>query len=127
MSDTVQAVLIDGKPIGYFPPTSAENVTYEEGVSVKDALDKINNNFSSARVNMGITDNTKTYTAPSNGMIWVRGGSTSQRSTIAINGIPRLVSTTNSDVVSIVVYKGDVISIIDGPGVEGGGYFYPQL
>jgi hypothetical protein len=33
----------------------------------------------------------------------------------------------NSDVVSIVVYKGDVISIIDGPGVEGGGYFYPQL
>jgi hypothetical protein len=39
MSDTVQAVLIDGKPIGYFPPTSAENVTYEEGVSVKDALD----------------------------------------------------------------------------------------
>ena len=39
MSDTVKAVLIDGKPIGYFPPTSAENVTYEEGVSVKDALD----------------------------------------------------------------------------------------
>lgn len=41
MSDTVKAVLIDGKPIGYFPPTSAENVTYEEGVSVKDALDNL--------------------------------------------------------------------------------------
>ena len=41
MSDTTQVLLIDGKPIGYFPPTSAENVTYEEGVSVKDALDKI--------------------------------------------------------------------------------------
>lgn len=41
MSDTVQVLLIDGKPIGYFPPTSAENVTYEEGVSVKDALDGI--------------------------------------------------------------------------------------
>jgi len=39
MSDTTQVLLIDGKPIGYFPPTSAENVTYEEGVSVKDALD----------------------------------------------------------------------------------------
>jgi hypothetical protein len=43
MSDTVKAVLIDGKPIGYFPPTSAENVTYEEGVSVKDALDHVSN------------------------------------------------------------------------------------
>ena len=42
MSDTTQVLLIDGKPIGYFPPTSAENVTYEEGVSVKDALDKVN-------------------------------------------------------------------------------------
>lgn len=42
MSDTVQVLLIDGKPIGYFPPTSAENVTYEEGVSVKDALDEVN-------------------------------------------------------------------------------------
>jgi hypothetical protein len=40
MSDTTQVLLIDGKPIGYFPPTSAENVTYEEGVSVKDALDR---------------------------------------------------------------------------------------
>jgi len=41
MSDTTQVLLIDGKPIGYFPPTSAENVTYEEGVSVKDALDTL--------------------------------------------------------------------------------------
>lgn len=41
MSDTTQVLLIDGTPIGYFPPTSAENVTYEEGVSVKDALDEI--------------------------------------------------------------------------------------
>jgi hypothetical protein len=42
MSDTTQVILVDGKPIGYFPPTSAENVTYKEGVSVKDALDKVN-------------------------------------------------------------------------------------
>jgi len=41
MSDTTQVLLIDGKPIGYFPPTSAENVTYEEGVSVKDALNNL--------------------------------------------------------------------------------------
>jgi hypothetical protein len=38
MSDTVQAVLIDGKPIGYFPPTSAENVTIFNDTNVEDAL-----------------------------------------------------------------------------------------
>lgn len=94
--------------------------------SVKDALDKINNKFSSNRVIMGITDTTKTYTAPSNGMIWVRGDSASVETLIAINGIPRLISTANSDVVSIVVYKDDVISV-SGSGVQGGGAFYPQL
>lgn len=45
MSDTTQVLLIDGTPIGYFPPTSAENVTYEEGVSVKDALDSLATDF----------------------------------------------------------------------------------
>jgi hypothetical protein len=85
------------------------------------------NKFSTSRVNIGITDNTKSYTCPSDGCLWVCRLDVEPVSscTVFVNNIPRLQLNKYIYSTSLLAKKGDVITATGM--LTNGGYFYPHI
>lgn len=120
MSDTTQVLLIDGKPIGYFPPTSAENVTYEEGVSVKDALDELGTDGGSFSLTWGASktiprDSAKAY------LIMSGRNNTGSFAYVTPNANERVIISASTPTIASVTVSSDSIVVTASSTGEGSG------